>query len=63
MAKTTYGTGAFCLMNTGESPTASQSGLLSTALYKMGPSEPTLYALEGAVGSCAVGINWCVNLY
>jgi len=57
-AKITYGTGAFMLVNSGERPTASQHGLLSTALYQMGPSAPPTYALEGAVAACAVGINW-----
>ena len=61
MAKTTYGTGAFCLMNTGNTAFPSNSGLLTTALYsapgELDPSTMT-YALEGAVGSCAVGINW-----
>lgn len=58
MAKSTYGTGAFVLLNTGTSPVPSSHGLLSTALYKLGPDVETVYALEGAVASCAVGINW-----
>ncbi len=45
-------------MNAGTSPPASRHGLLSTALYKLGPAAPTHYALEGAVACCAVGINW-----
>jgi len=57
--KITYGTGCFMLMNTGDAqPIASTKGLLSTALYRMGPDKPTTYALEGAVASCATGINW-----
>lgn len=58
MAKSTYGTGAFVLMNTGTSPVASNHGLLSTALYRIGDDAETVYALEGAIGACAVGINW-----
>jgi len=57
-AKITYGTGAFMLVNSGTSPTPSRHGLLSTALYRFGKDAPTHYALEGAVASCAVGINW-----
>lgn len=54
--KITYGTGCFMLMNTG-GPIASTKGLLSTALYRMGANQPTTYALEGAVASCATGIH------
>ena len=57
-AKITYGTGAFLLMNAGTSAVPSRHGLLSTALYRMGPNAPMTYALEGAVACCAVGINW-----
>lgn len=57
-AKITYGTGAFMLMHAGTTPVPSNAGLLSTALYKLGHSGETAYALEGAVACCAVGINW-----
>lgn len=57
-AKITYGTGAFMLVNSGTKPTPSKHGLLSTALYQFGANAPPMYALEGAVASCAVGINW-----
>lgn len=57
-AKTTYGSGAFLLMNAGTKPVRSTHGLLSTALYKFGSWGPTHYAMEGAIASCAVGINW-----
>ena len=47
------------LMNTGAPrPIASAKGLLSTALYRMGAYQPTTYALEGAVASCATGFHW-----
>merc|ERR1719464_621232 len=49
------------LVNSGTTPTPSKHGLLSTALYKFGPKAPATYALEGAVASCAVGINWVKN--
>ena len=61
MAKTTFGTGAFTLLHTGSTAFPSENGLLTTALYsEPGPLNPTSvkYALEGSVGSCAVGINW-----
>lgn len=46
------------LKHTGTAVVQSNHGLLSTALYKLGPSGSTHYALEGAVACCAVGINW-----
>eukprot|EP00591_Stephanopyxis_turris_P010983 CAMPEP_0195511574 /NCGR_PEP_ID=MMETSP0794_2-20130614/3845_1 /TAXON_ID=515487 /ORGANISM="Stephanopyxis turris, Strain CCMP 815" /LENGTH=545 /DNA_ID=CAMNT_0040639201 /DNA_START=218 /DNA_END=1855 /DNA_ORIENTATION=+ len=61
MAKTTYGTGAFALMNTEKVAFPSKAKLLTTALYsEPGPLKEhhITYALEGAVGSCANGINW-----
>jgi len=61
MAKTTYGTGAFTLLNTGTSAVPSDHGLLSTALYKLGANAETWYALEGSVGSCGIGLNWFAN--
>ena len=62
MAKTTFGTGAFTLMNTGSKAYESKNGLLTTALYsEPGTINTIKYALEGSVGSCAVGINWFQN--
>jgi glycerol kinase len=58
-----YGTGAFALINTGASPAKSTSGLLTTALYQLGPDAEARYALEGSVGSCATGQEWfCAQL-
>ena len=45
-AKVTYGTGCFMLYNVGPRIVRSQNGLLSTIAYKMGPSDPVIYALE-----------------
>jgi glycerol kinase len=45
MAKNTYGTGAFALLNTGTSAVASKHGLLSTVLWQLGDEGPTVYAL------------------
>jgi glycerol kinase len=42
-AKTTYGTGAFTLINTGDKPCASNHGLLTTVLYQMGSEKSVQY--------------------
>jgi glycerol kinase len=57
-AKNTYGTGAFLLLNTGESPRASAHGLLSTVGWQLGPGAPTTYALEGSVFSAGSAVQW-----
>ena len=50
MAKSTYGTGCFMLMNVGEGkPVPSTHGLLSTVCFQLGPNAPVTYALEGSV--------------
>ncbi len=56
-AKNTYGTGCFLLMNTGETPRASRSGLLTTLGYKLGAAPP-VYALEGSVAIAGALIQW-----
>jgi glycerol kinase len=56
-AKNTYGTGCFLLMNTGEKPTESKHGLLTTVAYKLG-SEPARYALEGSVAIGGALVQW-----
>jgi glycerol kinase len=57
LAKNTYGTGSFVLLNTGRKPVASQTGLLTTIAWaiKDGPVE---YALEGAVFITGAAIQW-----
>ncbi|XP_045825061.1 glycerol kinase-like [Trifolium pratense] len=57
-AKSTYGTGAFILLNTGEGVVQSKHGLLSTVAYKLGPNAPTNYALEGSVGIAGAAVQW-----
>ncbi|XP_061340074.1 glycerol kinase isoform X2 [Gastrolobium bilobum] len=57
-AKSTYGTGAFILLNTGEGVTQSKHGLLSTIAYKLGPKAPTNYALEGSVAIAGAAVQW-----
>ena len=55
--KCTYGTGAFLLLNTGQAPVASRSGLLTTVGYKLG-SGPCVYALEGSVAVAGSLVQW-----
>ncbi|MGD8486139.1 MAG: glycerol kinase GlpK [Chloroflexota bacterium] len=58
MAKNTYGTGAFALLNTGTAPVASSHGLLSTILWQIGDEGQTVYALEGAVFVAGAAVQW-----
>ena len=57
MAKNTYGTGNFMLMNTGNEPVFSNNGLLTTVAYKIGDAAP-VYALEGSVAMSGSLIQW-----
>lgn len=54
--KNTYGTGCFLLMNTGERPIKSESGLLTTMAAS--PGEKPVYALEGSVFVAGAAIQW-----
>jgi glycerol kinase len=56
MAKNTYGTGCFLLMNTGEERVDSQSGLLSTIAWSM--NGKITYALEGSVFIGGAAVQW-----
>ena len=56
-AKNTYGTGCFMLMNTGERPIPSKSGLLTTLGYKIGDS-PAVFALEGSIAVAGALVQW-----
>jgi len=55
MAKNTYGTGCFILINTGDKLVASKK-ILSTIGYTI--SGKTTYALEGSVFSACSALNW-----
>ncbi|MET0401989.1 MAG: glycerol kinase GlpK [Cystobacter sp.] len=55
-AKCTYGTGAFLLMNTGETPVVSKAGLLTTVAWKIG--DKTTYALEGSSFIAGAAVQW-----
>jgi len=57
MAKNTYGTGNFMLINTGTSPVPSKNGLLTTVCYKIG-DQPTVYALEGSIAVSGSLVQW-----
>jgi len=57
-AKSTYGTGLFLMMNTGDKIVPSSHGLLTTAAYQMGPDAPITYALEGSVSHSGSTIQW-----
>jgi glycerol kinase len=56
-AKNTYGTGCFMLMNTGEKPVPSKSGLLTTLANKIG-ERPAVYALEGSIAVTGALVQW-----
>ena len=56
MAKNTYGTGCFLLMNTGDKPASSRNRLLATVAWQRG--ERTSYALEGSVFIAGAAIQW-----
>jgi glycerol kinase len=55
-SKCTYGTGAFLLLNTGEVPVASRSGLLTTVAWKV--EGRTSYALEGSAFIAGAAVQW-----
>jgi len=57
MAKNTYGTGCFLVMNTGTELKMSENGLLTTIAYKFG-NEPVQYALEGSVAVTGALVQW-----
>ena len=54
--KSTYGTGCFMVMNTGDQPVASSHRLLTTVGYRLGGR--TTYALEGSIFVAGAAIQW-----
>lgn len=56
MAKTTYGTGCFMVLNTGESLVKSRHQLLSTIAYRLGGK--VHYALEGSIFVAGAVVQW-----
>ena len=55
-AKNTYGTGCFLLMNTGDKPVFSSSGLVTTVAWGLGSR--VSYALEGSIFVAGAAIQW-----
>jgi len=56
MAKSTYGTGCFLLLNTGETAVESQNRLLTTPAYRI--DGRTTYAMEGSIFVAGAAIKW-----
>ena len=56
MMKSTYGTGCFLLLNTGEEPVASNNRLLTTIAYQLDGKRT--YALEGAIFVAGAAVQW-----
>jgi glycerol kinase len=56
MAKNTYGTGCFALLNTGEKPVVSERGLVTTVAWSLGGR--ATYALEGSVFVAGAAVQW-----
>ncbi|AEV95590.1 glycerol kinase GlpK [Pediococcus claussenii] len=59
VVKNSYGTGAFIMMNIGESPKISNNKLLTTVAY--GINHKVYYALEGSIFVAGSAINWLKN--
>lgn len=56
MLKSTYGTGCFALLNTGDTPVKSKNRLLTTIAYQL-DGKPT-YALEGSIFVAGAVVQW-----
>ena len=56
MLKSTYGTGCFAVLNTGETAIPSQNRLLTTLAYRLN-GKPT-YALEGSIFIAGAAVQW-----
>ncbi|TVQ89539.1 MAG: glycerol kinase [Deltaproteobacteria bacterium] len=56
LAKCTYGTGAFILLNTGDKPVPSEHGMLTTVAWRLG-GRPT-FALEGSAFIAGAAVQW-----
>jgi len=56
MAKSTYGTGCFMILNTGDKPLISNNRLLTTVAYRL--NGITTYALEGSIFMAGATVQW-----
>lgn len=58
MAKNTYGTGSFLLLNTGNEAIASKNQLLTTIAWKVGDTGAVQYAMEGSIFVTGAAVQW-----
>ena len=58
MAKNTYGTGSFLLLNTGKEAVASKNQLLTTVAWKIGDEGAVQYAMEGSIFITGAAVQW-----
>jgi len=56
MAKNTYGTGSFVLLNTGDRPVPSEKGLVTTLAWGLG--DRVTYAMEGSIFITGAVVQW-----
>lgn len=56
MVKSTYGTGCFMVMNTGDKPVQSKNKLLTTIGYRL--NDRVTYALEGSIFNAGTAVQW-----
>ncbi|MBT3436465.1 MAG: glycerol kinase GlpK [Oceanospirillaceae bacterium] len=56
MAKSTYGTGCFLMLNTGDKPLTSSSRLLTTMAYRL--NGKPVFAIEGSIFVAGAAIQW-----
>ncbi|TYC52087.1 glycerol kinase GlpK [Rhodobacterales bacterium] len=56
MVKSTYGTGCFAIMNTGDTPVTSRNRMLTTIAYRL--NGRTTYALEGSIFVAGAAVQW-----
>ncbi len=56
MIKSTYGTGCFVVLNTGNTPVRSSNKLLTTVAYRLGGK--TSYAIEGSIFVAGAAVQW-----
>lgn len=56
MGKSTYGTGCFMIVNTGDRPAASRNRLLTTVAYRV--NGKTTYAMEGSIFVAGAAVQW-----
>lgn len=56
MIKSTYGTGCFMMLNTGDTPIPSSNRMLTTIAYRL--NGKTTYALEGSIFVAGAAVQW-----